>query len=831
MLGINKITVSDQFDDRGNDVYVVEVDYYLETGKDELGLPSLDLSRNTRMSAQIERRATVIFNQPLLYPTFLGTELNPDIERTETGYRYPFSAKFNIDKEEDLSEYNFVLFMVRGKVRKAQTFIQLFVNGDLQIDNEANVPIEDQRTNFYDNIFNFDLFDIGSTPNNSSVSELMVSYGKDKSVKGMFVFDKQKFISNNSDFGKILKNSKIPLDVMRKIMSKSLVDSLQITRKRVSYLRNFQNNPHDADVNEVPQTVARAKDTASGKLLSLTPTAPSLSRSELSIVGSPLPTAQFSDIAELSDLNLSDISYEKLIAFSDTDTSQGGTYQYSLQMRIQDGILEWLVDTLDQLTKLQSKLGKLTALRQLDEIAKIIFTLNQDINMSRETVKLYFRNMLKHEGSLLIFKSYMTNLINKISNLIGKAGVVSQTNSAYSKTYSKNNSELFFLTFDKVFTTTANFDDAIDLNYDYMGLEPDSSVGATQVSKAAMENRASAEFEKLIKAQVPKTGGYSKLSSEIFVDVFNFTPAGEDGNVEFSTLQLAYFNFQPNLYAYFSPVKIDNTVLTLSNTFNFKVMTRLHFRQKYDDKLTPQLSLSYYLQDKGISLGEDFFQEDPPLKDASKNSTYLPANLIFSDSDKVNKKSSTVENYLLGIIALPQSEVEKTFASMFLRNEENWDLSREDFDITNSENLLKSVSVRPPKSQAPVGPVASQELNIVREMPNQIRAIFASPSDKCRNQWLSPSIEGDYIYSPTTYYTIKQNYMNLVKVEYLAGFKKDSNGLPDVRNPIFKKLTDLNGTGKIICRASIYNDARFKIGVGFDRIAYPDKYFILDLAE
>ena len=63
------------------------------------------------------------------------------------------------------------------------------------------------------------------------------------------------------------------------------------------------------------------------------------------------------------------------------------------------------------------------------------------------------------------------------------------------------------------------------LNYDYMGLEPDSSVGATQVSKAAMESRASAEFEKLIKAQVPKTGGYSKLSSEIFVDVFNFTPA------------------------------------------------------------------------------------------------------------------------------------------------------------------------------------------------------------------------------------------------------------------------------------------------------------------
>ena len=586
-------------------------------------------------------------------------------------------------------------------------------------------------------------------------------------------------------------------------------------------------------MNEAPKTVARAKDSISGRLLSLTPTAPSLSTSALNITGSPLPTTQFSDIAELTDLELSDISYEKLIAFNDTDTSQGGTFQYSLQMRVQDGILGWLVDTLDKLTKLQSKLGRSTPVKRSEEIAQIIFTLNPDIDMSRETVKLYFANMLKHEGSLLIFKSYMVNLINKISNLIGKAGVVSQTNSAYSKTYSKNNSELFFLTFDKVFTTTANFDDAIDLNYDYMGLEPNSSIGPTRITKNEMEKRSNQEILKLLLST--PSDGYANLSRSIFTDVFNFTPAGENGSEDFSTLQLAYFNFQPNLYAYFSPVNIDGIPLTLSNTFNFGVMTDIHFRQKYDDKLTPELSLSYCLQEKGISLGEDFFFEDPPIKDPSVSSTYFPANDVFSNNDGVNEAPVPTEDYKSGIAVEPMKEASRTFASMFLRNEENWDLSREDFDITNSENLLKSVmkseSVRPLKSQVPVGPVASQELNIVREMPNQIRAIFASPSDKCVNRWLSPSMKGDYIYNPTSYYTIKQNYMNLVKVECLAGFKKDSNGLPDVKNPIFKKLTDLSGTGKIICRASIYNDARFRIGVGFDRIAYPDKYFILDLTE
>ena len=173
-------------------------------------------------------------------------------------------------------------------------------------------------------------------------------------------------------------------------MNNSVVDNLEITRKRVSYLKNFQHNPHDADMNEVPQTIARAKD--SSRLDSL-----------IGTMGS---------IVQLSDLDLSDISYEKLVAFSDTDTSQGGTYQYSLQMRVQDGILGWLVDTLDRLTRIQSTLGQPVTLLELENIVKTIFTLNENINITQATLKLYFRNMLKHEGSLLIFKSYMTNLIN-----------------------------------------------------------------------------------------------------------------------------------------------------------------------------------------------------------------------------------------------------------------------------------------------------------------------------------------------------------------------------------------------------------------------------------
>ena len=103
MLGINKITVSDQFDDRGNNVYVVEVDYYFETTKDEFGLPSLDLSRSTQLYANFESPSDTILRQSLSYPTFIGNSLNPDLQKIENGYRYPFTARFNVDAKESLN--------------------------------------------------------------------------------------------------------------------------------------------------------------------------------------------------------------------------------------------------------------------------------------------------------------------------------------------------------------------------------------------------------------------------------------------------------------------------------------------------------------------------------------------------------------------------------------------------------------------------------------------------------------------------------------------------------------------------------------------------------
>ena len=809
MLGINKIIVSDQFDDRGNKVYVVEVDYYFETEKDEFGLPSLDLSRNTRLYANFQSPSSTILKQELVFPTFLGTKLNPSIQVLPNGYRYPFLARFNVDSEESLNfVFEFQLFL-DTKPYDRETRITLFSAGDLIIENDDNIAIEDKRTDFYDNIFNFDLFPIGKTKGSSTVSDLYVSYGKDEKVKSMFFFDKQKFLIDNSDFGKILNNSKLPRPVRNKILNNSNINNLKITRRKISYLRDFENRPYPIYKNEVPKTIAVGSESEG-------------------VFGSTVGT-----IEEAADLDLLDIEYEKIIAFNDENLDDVGMHQYSLDLRVKDGILTWLIDTLNELTKAQATIRESASesrrfgtavMPAIGKIVRSLFALNSDIEITQKDLRMYLANLTKHDGSRLLLESYITNLINKVSNLIGKSGLISQENSSYSKVYSKNNSDLFFLDLKKDFPTIVDFEDATDLTYDYMGIQRNSSVGASRISKQEMQTRADQEFKKIIK-QKP-SDGFANLSQNIFVDVFGFTPANEEGTgQEFDTLQLAYFNFEPNYFAFLSPVRIGQTNVTLSNAFNFDIMTREHFKKKYDDMLTPQLSVSYYLQQNGVSVGQDFFTEDPPKEDQSKNQAYFPANIVFPDADRVNERPVATEDFKSGLSVEVESNASKTFANMFLRNEEGWDLSREDFNLANTDNILKSIGTDLPLT------IESSELRVVREMPNQIRAIFASPSDKCVNQWLSPSIEGDYIYSPNTYYTIKQNYMNLIKIEYLSGFKKDDNGIPDIKEPVFKKLSDLDGTGKIICRASIYNDTRFRVGVGFDKVSYADKYFILDLTE
>ena len=832
MIGIEKIIVSDKIDTDGDSSYNVEVQYYFETGKNRFGSPALDLSQKTNFYSLFQDPSgKSIVRQDLMFPTFLDGSLNPTVKKLDIGFRYPFSTIFSIKASEALN-FSFELsFYRKSKQQQEAIIVELFRGGQLQVESLSqrgagttdftpspssdNIPVEDQRTNFYNNIFDIKVYASGPPSTNSTVSDLLVSYGKDKSVRGTFIFDIQKFLMNNSDFGYLLSNSRIPTENRRAIIGRSNIIHMGITRRKVSDIRDFQNKPYISYKNQIPKAIVAA-GTQSENLSIATSTGP-VAVASLDLGGIKIRKGS---LVEISDLDLGGMDYEKVIAFNDKDLVNLGKHQYSLNMRIQDGILGWMVKTTDDLIELNSDLELKSS--KMRFLAFTILTLNQDLNISQNSLISYLKNMIKHEGSLNILKSYITSLVSTLTDIIGKSGVTSQVNSSYSKVYSKDNLDSFFLTVNRDFGTIVDFERATDPTYDYLGFAQNSTTGPTLVSKSEMKSRADREFRKLIKNQL---SSFAELSTSIYQDVFNSPP------IEDSRLSSAYFNFELNYYAFLSPIKVGQTNLNSSNMFNFDIMTNEHFKKSYDDILGSQLSISYYLQQNGMSLNRQFFNEDPPLQDASQKKTYLPVNSLFSDSDGLNTERVIPDTvYTSGLEVEPQTNASNTFANMFLRNREKWELSREDFDLSNSTNIISALGLDLGITLDTEGG-ESAELKVVRAMPNQIRAIFASKSDKCVNQWLSPSIEGDYIYDPNTYYTIKQNYMNLVKIDYLSGFKEDVNGLPDVRNPIFEKLTNLNSNGKILCRASIYNDERFRIGVGFDRISYPDEYFIIDLTE
>lgn len=800
MLGINKITVADQLDERGNTGYIITVGYYLETEKDEFGLPSLDLSQDTRLYAYFNSPRSTILMQKLTYPTYIEDSLNPSIIEIDSGFHYPFEAQFAISSS-DAENFEFEMVPMRGAhAADRETRIKLFSSNSLNIENDDGIAIEDQRSNFYNDLFNFDVFSIGQPKNTANVSDLMLSYSKNTTVRGLFIFDKQQFLIDNSKFGKILQNDSLPRATKNFIMNKSSIDRLRLSRMEVGYIRDFQNKPHDLLNNQVAVTVADASESDSNL------------------------NATKGIIEYIPTIAIGDIDHEKVIGFSDSRLDVGGSHQYTLDLTLKDGILSWLITSLNTLTRIQNRLnrgaGQLPkrGLVSVSTISRLLVSLNREIDLSQKEISSYIENLTKFEGSRNVLKYSMINLINNVSTLIGKSGLISQTNSAYSKIYSKNTSDLFFLKMSKNFDVIADFDDARSLTYDYMGIEANSATGASTITKEEFQSRAEMEFSKLIRNQ---EGTFANLSRDIYGDVFGFSKENP------TLLESAYFNFEPNYNVFFAPIKVGSLDITLENSFDFDLMTAEHFKKTFDSSYGSALSVSYYLQEKGCSVGNDFFQEDPPLNSRSRKQSYISANKLFSDSNLINEASPIDEPYNASL-NLP-SDISKTFTSAFLRNDEQWNLSKFDFDLNNKTNRINAITTTSPRTSD--GPALSQQLKVVREMPNQIRAIFASRSDKCVNQWLSPSMEGDYIYDPNTYYTIKQNYMNLVKVEYIVGFKKDSEGVPDVKNPIFEKLGDLNTEGRFICRASIYNDDRFKIGSGFDKIIYADKYFILEVSS
>jgi len=797
----------------------------------------------------------IIQTRKLEYQTFIGAnELNPSLYtikkedlRSGTIIKYPFLFKTTLNKSENLQiivlPYLESILGEQGEVERrgfdqasAATFSSREYDTAISqtvIEKGSLAPkessIEDLRQNYYNNLFNFDLF--REKPiKKANISDLMPSYGKKNEIKSMFVFDKLNFLRDNSTFGKILSNPKIKPKIKDEIMSSSCLNSIRIYRQKQKNTRDFKNNSIAASKNEIKELLIETFEN-DNKIQDATRT----------FNTSNLPMSRIGEIS----LGFPE-KYYKVIAFNDYDTANDGKYAYFVGLKMEDGILLWLLNSLEKLVDAQNTFKNYYLVKYINLSAKsgstdfdffgtdaaaaeaalisqniaaintlvdILSTLNSNIDVTPE-LQYEFLNLLVYEKTTLELMRYVDNFVNKISVFIGSSALTSQINFSLSTGYAKDNAHLFFLEFQTKFNTIVNFDELRNLNYDYINITANDDLGISSMSEIDFVDRCGFEFGKLIKNR-PES--FRDLSIEIFGDTFFSSPgpSNELGN--------SYFNFDQTRYSYLAPKIISGVELTKFNIFNNEVLNNIHYQNKHSTLMDPDLSVSYFMQQLGISLQARSFYELESKADPKKEETYTNATSL--DGVEVTSYESEPAELIKSEFEGPTDTRDRyrLFINAILKQEEDWNLSKEFFNniestIANLFNIKLATSV------------GSQELKKVKNMPNQIRALFAGKSDKCTNKWLAT--EGDYFDNPDTYYMMKENYMNLVKIEILHSFGNDVNGIPSLKMPLFRrfKTNDINQAGKFLCKLSLYDDQAFKVGIGFEERNYPDRYFLLNLA-
>ena len=191
---------------------------------------------------------------------------------------------------------------------------------------------------------------------------------------------------------------------------------------------------------------------------------------------------------------------------------------------------------------------------------------------------------------------------------------------------------------------------------------------------------------------------------------------------------------------------------------------------------------------------------DRSKKDSSsKKETYTDVTNYFSSTDKMASTTSMTPPPDLRDFDGPTDTREKyaSFVNAILKQEESWDLDRQTFGTV------------------------SLGRNYEENLPNHMRVLFGSKSDACRNKWLLT--EDDYFSNPDTYYMIKQNYMNLARIQTVR-FRDG-----DLKQPIYQDLSkaSVESGQPLICRVILEDNQKFKIGTGFGQRNYTNKYFIM----
>ena len=666
--------------------------------------------------------------------------------------------------------------------------------------------IVDVRSLKFEDYLKFDIVNQVTENREAYFSDQFCSIDPSGFVKFIFLWDKVRFLREKSLFGNILKHGSIEA-ATNKMISDSRISDIRIIRKRVK--KNIDGFSL-YDKNQKNPVVAYSSDDPSGDLINSKSTnvKPGAIKSKIQSIA---PSQSLFDY--------------RIFAVDDyyAQKNKIGMYKYEVNVRCEDGMLKFLISSLEDLRKIDKKLESYQNIFPnsgiiasdikdcVSEMLQVLFSIRGLTVEQMSSIREEFLSLASHFEGFQKIISFNMELMTKIDYALGKRGVVKQGGKG--KTYSSSASKLFFLEDSQEFSEVVDYNTISTIKSDYFGMTSVDSVGITNFTKDEIEERFMDEFKKGIS------------TSDSYGDI-NFADLNEKmrtsnivGSANASNSNL--FDFSGNFFSYLSPATTKINGKTIKNE-NFNP---LNYTATDNNQL---LDLSFYMASKGIRVltsRETILQKSNDLREPLCGEELFgldsPVNIqkTYQNNENVTSKQSSNEIF---------TKIDNSSAILMgiSKYYNNFNLQRGDYDLDSPLSLVEVLRTDEREQLY---------LESIEEMPNQLRVLFGSKSDLVRNKW--NLMDNDFFANPVTLKMMQENYSNLIKIEVLRGFEKDSTGQPNIQLPIFKKLqiSDINEmrSGQIlICRT--YKVSNQSLGLGQQKSSnksenYYNKYFTISL--
>lgn len=684
---------------------------------------------------------------------------------------------------------------------------QVISQGSIVLGNLFSSNIVDLRELKFDEYLDFEIVNQVNIPNKAYFSDLFCSPKKGKIFAGMFFWDKIQFLKEQSLYGNVLKFGSIP-ESRQKIIDDSRITEMKIIRKRVK--KNIDGFSL-FNKNQKNEVIIYSSEDDSGDFISAT----SQNRKTGKVKSKLNTTGRIQNALDYTSFSFEDYAPQK---------TNIGTYQYSVEVKLRDGMLQFLLDSLESLREFDKNYQQYQNIfyfgsserakieENVNEMLKIMFSMRFFLREQMQSIKNEFYVLISSFDGLQKVIDFNRQLMTKISYALGKRGI---TNSGSKIASYKNVINIFSLQDEQEFQEIIDFSKMAHVKADYFNIASNTAVGLSKFQDESVKSRFLSEFKKYMKYE----------TVEKYEDI-NFTEVNQqiyEQNTKQSSdrdMVAGLFDFSENFYTYLSPA----TQVLYGENVNNNEFEYTNYNPKTLSQYIEEASM---LNARGVKI---LTKRETAIKKAQTSQQDICSREVLGEEDKANTENTYSNNAELDFTSKEMNyaaNVQDSFPAIRGINSfyNNFNLKRQDYDLDNPANLLYKKRNEERKEFY---------TDAINDMPNQLRAVFGSKSDLVKNKW--NLMENDFFANPESSKMMKENFSNLIRVEILSGFELDSSGMPNSKNPIFNKLKkqdfdSLKSGENILCKATVIEDTSMGLGQkdkdSLNTQSYYNQFFII----